>query len=88
MGCGSSQQHRTKVKVMTLGHNICQQGDIIYLDYIDTFQPVAIPSATINKSSASHKVAIPSATLGKNMSPYKKKNKLYIYFTESYDWHE
>ena len=26
MGCGSSQQHRTKVEViMTLGNNICQQ---------------------------------------------------------------
>ena len=77
---------KTKVEVMTLGHNICQQGDKIFLDYIDTFKPVAIPSATINKSSASHKVAIPSATLDKDMSPYK--NKLYIYFTESYDWHE
>ena len=79
MGCGSSQQHRTKVEVMTLGHNICQQGDNICLDYIDTFQPVAIPSATINKSSASHKVAIPSATLGKNMSPYKKQI-IYVFY--------
>ena len=78
MGCSSSQQHRTKVEVMTLGHNICQQGDNICLDYIDTLQPVAIPSATINKSSASHKVAIPSATLGKNMSPYKKTNYICI----------
>ena len=66
MGCGSSQQHRTKVEVMTLGHNICQQGDNICLDYIDTFQPVAISSATMAITSASHKVAIPSATINKS----------------------
>ena len=80
MGCSSSQQHRTKVEViMTLGNNIWQQGNNICLDYIDTFQPVAIPSATINKSSASHKVASPSATLGKNMSPYKKQI-IYVFY--------
>ena len=48
---------------MTLGHNICQQGYYICIDYIDTFQPVAIPSATMAITSASHKVAIPSATI-------------------------
>ena len=51
---------------MTLGHNICQQGDNICLDYIDTFQPVAIPSATMAITSASHKVPIPSATINKS----------------------
>ena len=53
---------------MTLGYNICQQGYNICLDYIDTFQPVAIPSATMAITSASHKVTIPSATINKFIS--------------------
>ena len=39
---------------------------------------MAIPSVTINKSSASHKVAIPSATLGKKHEPIQKTNYISI----------
>ena len=62
---------------MTLGHNICQQGEHIYLDYIDTFQLVAIPSATINKSSAVT-CGCSICYIGQKHEPIQKTNYLSI----------